>query len=284
EHLEGGPDHGLLDRDRPRDRRASGGQRLESLRLRPRCREDRVPRGPRVRVAPARRHGRNLHAGCRGRGRASRGGRRRPGQQRGLQPVRRRRGGPDGEGAPAVRDQRVRARQDVPVGAPGDAAAGLGQNRQHLLHGRQAHLPRRRLLPRDEVRRRVHKRRPPLRSRRLRRQGRGSRTGSHPHGLRRRRDRLDDRDVRPRGRPLRRFQRGRGKDREGQLRAGPVPQARRWPRDGGDDDRTRHIRGTSPRPLRRDALGPPLYLAPSPPSRPRLGRLRRYRLPPTREV
>src|SRR3954465_5035510 len=47
--------------------------------------------------------------------RARRGGRPRP--QRGLQPVRRRRGGADGGGSPPVRDQHLRPRADVPARA-----------------------------------------------------------------------------------------------------------------------------------------------------------------------
>ena len=58
------------------------------------------------------------------------------GQQRRLQPVGRGRVGADRPGPPAVRDQRVRADPDVPAGAARHARAGLGQDRERRLDGR----------------------------------------------------------------------------------------------------------------------------------------------------
>src|SRR5215210_2529286 len=56
------------------------------------------------------------------------------------------------EKVPAVRDKRPRAGADVPARVARDAAAGVRQDRQRLLHGREADVPRRRLLPRDQAR------------------------------------------------------------------------------------------------------------------------------------
>ena len=96
------------------------------------------------------------------------------GQQRRLQPVGRARDAADGEAAGAVRDQRLRARAHVPAGAAEDARGGPRADRQHQLDGRQAHLPRRRRLPRDQVRGRGALRRAALRGRGLRGPGRRS--------------------------------------------------------------------------------------------------------------
>ena len=68
---------------------------------------------------------------------------------------------------------------------PGHAPAGLGPDRQRLLDGRPLHLPRRRLLPRHQARRRGDLGRPALRGARLRRRRRAGRAGPDPHRLRR---------------------------------------------------------------------------------------------------
>ena len=105
--------------------------------------------------------------------------RRRARQQRRLQPVGRDRGGPDRRRAPAVRDERLRARAHVPARPPGHARAARGADRQRLLDGRELHVPGRRPLPRDEVRGRGHQRRAALRGRGLRgRRRRSSSPGS----------------------------------------------------------------------------------------------------------
>ena len=96
------------------------------------------------------------------RGRGGRGRGRRARQQRRLQPVGRRRGGPDGPGAAPVRDERLRPAADVPARPARHAPPGLGQDREHLVDGRPARLPRRRDLPRHEVRGRGDQRRDAL--------------------------------------------------------------------------------------------------------------------------
>ena len=88
-------------------------------------------------------------------------------------------------GPPAVRDQRVRAGPDVPARAARDARPALGQDRQHRLDGRQAHVPRRRPLPRDQVRGRGAHRRAALRGPRLRRRRDPDRAGADRDELRR---------------------------------------------------------------------------------------------------
>ena len=119
--------HGLLERDRPRDRRAARRRRLDRLRDRAQARDAGRAGGARLPDAGARRHRRGLDAGGGrgGGGRARRG--RRARQQRRLQPVRRDRDRADGEGARAVRDERVRTRAPVPARAARDAAAARGQ-------------------------------------------------------------------------------------------------------------------------------------------------------------
>ena len=64
------------------------------------------------------------------------------GQQRRLQPVGRDRDRADGRRPAPVRDERLRARPDVPARAARDARPGLGADRQHLLDGRQARSSR----------------------------------------------------------------------------------------------------------------------------------------------
>src|SRR5215210_6486476 len=118
-------------------------------------------------------------------------------------PVGGRGGGADGEGARPVRDERLRARTDVPARAARDAAARVRQDRQRLLHGRQIDVPRRRLLPRLQARRRGAERRAALRGRRLRRQGLRYRARTHQDQLRASRRRLDGRLGR--GTPVRRL-------------------------------------------------------------------------------
>ena len=132
-----------------------------------------------------------------------------------------------GRGAPPVRDQRLRPDPAEPALPAGHAAAALGQDRQPELHGRQAHVSRRRLLPRDEARRGGAQRRAAirgagLRGRRDRRRARSHQDALRRHGGRQRRPR--------RRRPgLRGLQPGgRGED-QGSLR-GPDGPARRGTR------------------------------------------------------
>ena len=69
---------------------------------------------------------------------------------------------------------------------PRDAAAGVRLDRQRLLHGREADVPRRRLLPRDQARRRGAERCPALRNTGLRRRGLRHRARTHQDQLRQR--------------------------------------------------------------------------------------------------
>ena len=174
-------DHRVLVGDRPPDGAAACGTRMDDLRDRQAARDDRRPRRGRVQDAGARRHRRGLDGG-RGRGGRGRAGRRRGArQQRRLQPVGRRRDPAHGAPAPAVRDQRVRPRADVPAGAPEDAGRRARPHRQRQLDGRQARLSRRRRLPREQVRGRGALRRDALRAPRVRDPGRGHRARADHH-------------------------------------------------------------------------------------------------------
>ena len=189
-NLQGGADHRLLDRHRPRDGGAPRRQGLDGLR-------DRAPAGVDRRTwrqglqarsrstSPTRRR-------CRRRSRAVEAGRgrgRRARQQRRLQPDRRGRERAARRRPPPVRDQRVRARAHVPARAARHARAGLGQDRQRQLDGRQADVPRRRHLPRHQARGRGDQRRAALRGARLRRRRGRDRAGPDQHAVRRNRRR-----------------------------------------------------------------------------------------------
>ena len=117
------------------------------------------------------------------RGRARR--RRRAGQQRRLQPVGRGGDRPARRGPPPVRDQRLRPRAHVPARAARRCAPQRRADRQHLLDGRELHLPGRRLLPRDQVRGGGDQRRAALRGQGLRRRRRDHPARAHPDRVRR---------------------------------------------------------------------------------------------------
>ena len=226
--------HRLLLGDRPRDGGTARRRGLDGVR-------ERAPAGGgrgsrRLPAAPARRHRRRVDAG---RGRADRAGRgrgRRARQQRRLQPERRRRGSAARRGAPAVRDERLRA--DAPDAArpARDARAALGADRQRQLDGRRADLPGRRLVPRLQARGRGAQRRAPLRGRRLRDRRRRDPAGADPDRLRRGGRRLD----RGRRRPVRPLRRGRRRGDRGRLR-------RRRSRAGSAAGRRRSRRRSSGR-------------------------------------
>ena len=101
-----------------------------------------------------------------------------------------------------VRDQRLRPRAHVPAGAAGDARRRAGPDRQRELDGRQARLPRRRRLPRDQVRGRGALRRAALRGPRVRRPRRDHRAGPDHDQLRRDGGRLARRRRRRRRRAV----------------------------------------------------------------------------------
>ena len=88
-----------------------------------------------------------------------------------------------------VRDQRVRARATHPAGPARDASVAFRPDRQHRVDGRTDHLPRRRFLPRDQVRRRSHQRRPPGRGQAVRHRRHPRGAGPDPHQLREPRER-----------------------------------------------------------------------------------------------
>ncbi len=92
---------------------------------------------------------------------------------------------PMDERAPPVRDQRLRPDPDVPARAARDARPALGPDRQPQLDGRQARLPRRWHLPRDQARGRGALRRAALRGPRLRRGGGDHRAGPDHDRVRR---------------------------------------------------------------------------------------------------
>ena len=94
-----------------------------------------------------------------------------------------------------VRDQRLRPAAPVPARAARHARAGLGQDRATRLDGREAHLPRRRRLPRDQARAGGALRRAALRDRGLRHRRGPDRAGPHQDRLR------DDGGARPGRRP-----------------------------------------------------------------------------------
>ena len=188
----------MLLRDRARHRRAPGGARLDGLRERPAHGVDRRPGRAGLQDAGPGRHRRGVDAGGGGRGRGGRGSGGRAGQQRRLQPVGRRRDAAAGPAQGAVRDQRLRARPHVPARPARDAPPGRGQDRQRQLDGRQADLPGRRRLPRDQARGRGALGRAALRGARVRRRRGRDRAGADQDALRRDRRGLDRRRRRRR--------------------------------------------------------------------------------------
>ncbi len=195
---------------------------MEGLRHGPPSRVDRGFEERGLRDAVLRRHRRGLDECLRPCGGGDRGRGRGAGQQRRLQPERRDRGGPDRCGAAPVRDQRVRSDADVPAGAARHAGAGLGQDRQRHLDGRQARLPGRRRLPRDQARSRSAFGCSALRGGRVRRRRGGDRAGADQDQLRRGGSRVDGRRAADR-RALRGIQRC-GQPRDGErLRGAPWP-------------------------------------------------------------
>ena len=233
------PDHRLLERHRPRDRRPAGREGLDRVRDRPPARLDRRPRRSGLSDTRPRRHRRGFDAGGGRRGRGVRGRGRSAGQQRRLQPVGGARDAADGEAAGAVRDQRVRARAHVPAGAAEDARGGARADRQPELDGRQAHLPRRRRLPRDQVRGRGALRRAALGGARVRGPGGDRRAGPDHDPVRRDGRRLARRRRAGRGlgrRSVRGVQRG-GRGRDGRRLRGSDGAARRRAGGGREGDR-----------------------------------------------
>ena len=126
---------------RSRDRRATGEERLDGLRDRARQGQAVRPGRAGLQDAPARRRGRGVDEGGGRRGRAGGGRHRRADQQRRLLAERRRRERPDGQGAQAVRDERLRPGPDDSASAAEDARAGLRPDREHLLDGRKLVFP-----------------------------------------------------------------------------------------------------------------------------------------------
>ena len=103
----------------------------------------------------------------------------------GLQPVGRDRVDRARLHPPPVRDQRLRPHPHEPALPSGHARTGLGADREHRLDGRQAHLPRRRHLPRHQVLGRGDLGRDALRDSRLRRERGPDRAGPDRHRVRR---------------------------------------------------------------------------------------------------
>ena len=177
------PDHRLLDRHRPRHRRAARRRGLDRLRDRAPARVDRRPRGrglpaARARRRPTRRRwSRRSDAVEAGRGRG------------------RRRWSTTPATASRARSRRCRSTQvrrqfetnvfglrpADPARPAGMRRQALGPHRQRLLDGREAHLPGRRLLPRDQVRGRGDHRRAALRGARLRHRRGRHRARPDPH-------------------------------------------------------------------------------------------------------
>ncbi len=125
----------------------------------------------------------------------------------------------------------------VPAGAAGDARPALGQDRQHQLDGRQADVPRRRALPRDQVRGRGDQRRAALRGARLRRRRDPDRAGADRHELRRGRDGDGARRGRRAVRRTSTSKVGEADDRSAYK--GPMAKLGGPARDGRQDDRRR---------------------------------------------
>ena len=211
---------------RARHGAAPGQRRLDRLRDRAPSRDPERAAAGRMPHARPRRVRRGVDAGGGQRRHRGRGRGRRAHQQRRLQPVRRGRERPAARRPPPVRDQRVRPRGPHPARAPRDARAALRQGGQPQLDGRPAHLPRRRALPRHQVRGRGDLRRAALRGARLRRRRDPHRARSHRHPLRRDGGWVSGPGGRRTG-PLRRVQRQRGQADRGRL------QRDRWPSSAG---------------------------------------------------
>ena len=158
---------------------------------------------------------------------------------------------PIDERPPPVRDQRLRAPADVPARPSGHARARQGPDRQRQLDGRQADLPGRRHLSRDQARGRGSLRRDALRGARLRRRRGGHRAGPDQDRLRGRRRGLDGGERR---RALRRVQQ-RGQQGDGRGLRGRAGEARRRPRCGRPQDREGDHRRAPEDPLQGDPLG-----------------------------
>ena len=171
----------------------------------------------------------------------------------------------------AVRDECVRTRAPVPARAARDAAAARRPHREPLLDGREARLPRRRLLPRDQVRGGGDLRRAALRGQGLRDRRRAGRAGADPYRVRHDRGGRRERGRRGRGR-LRALQRPRGDRDRADLRVRrPDRAARRPARGGRQGDREGAHREPPARPLHRHALGQAADGAARAAARPRRG-------------
>ena len=156
-------------------------------------------------------------------------------------------------------------------------AAGRGPDRQPELDGRQAGLPRRRRLPRDQVRGRGALRRAAVRGQGLRRSGVDHRAWPDHDPVRRDRGRLPGpsrgRGLRGRRRPLRELQRRRRRRRRsastrGRWRGSAAARRRSRRRSSGRSRRATRSRATRsrPRPGWRSASGRCSPTAPGTPS------------------
>src|SRR4051812_18735969 len=266
-----GAHHGLLFGHRRRHGLPPGQGRLARLRDRPPARDARRARGRRLPDTGPRRGRRGVAPSGRRRRRGGGGGGRRTHQQRRLQPVGRRGVDPRRSRPCPVRDQRLRAARAVPAGAARDARAGGGQDRPALVDGGEAHLPRRRPVPRHQARGRGDLGCAALRGQELRRRRDRHRAGPHHVRLQRRggaraRHRIGGpgavRGLQPRGR--------RGLARC--LREGPALQARRSARGRRRAHRARAQRQALPRSLHGHPVGAGAADPPRRPARPRLGR------------
>ena len=162
----------------------------------------------------------------------------------GLQPVRRAGDPADGADPRAVRDERLRARADVPAGAAGDARAGRGTIVNISSMGGKLTFPGGGAY-RDQARGGGALGRPALGGPRLRGPRRGHRAGADHDPVRRDRRRLTvgGRGARDRRRPLRLLQRGRRLGDRQRLR-GADGTARRRAGGGGEGDRAGDLEPT----------------------------------------
>ena len=171
--VQGRPRHRLLVRHRTRDRRAAGRARLDRLRDGAPPRVDRRPRGAGLPAA------RSSTSPTRHSMRAAVGA---VEAEHGAVGALVNNAGYSQSGAietVGIDDVRRQFETNVfglvrltPARAAGDARPALGQDRERLVDGRELHVPRRRLLPRDEVRARGDQRRAALRGHGLRRRRR----------------------------------------------------------------------------------------------------------------